>query len=144
MAQSTWWMELRVAWTERASCYAGLHASTAQQLFREPTQHFCRVLRLGEGRYIGWAGDVAAQAGTLEVHPDFGRQLNLRDQDVVTAAEESVQHAATVRTLGPAEVRSPRVEGGARLGVSESLTVVASPYEHCHRGAFPKSELAGR
>ena len=67
VAQFTWWMELRVAWTERASCYAGLHASTAQQLFREPTQHFCRVLRLGDGRYIGWAGDVAAQPGTLEV-----------------------------------------------------------------------------
>ena len=51
----------------------------------------------GEGRYIGWAGDVAAQPGTLEVHPDFGRQLNLHDQDVVIAAEESVLHASTVR-----------------------------------------------
>lgn len=39
-------MKLRLAFSEQANCYCGLHPGDAAKLFLGASRHFCRALRV--------------------------------------------------------------------------------------------------
>lgn len=95
-------MRLTVLFSDKPSCYVGLHSSDSFKLFEATaSRHFCRALRLerselsgadraaGAGsrcHFVGWAGDVSLAPGAVEVSRPFAAILGLVEGEIVTLA----------------------------------------------------------
>eukprot|EP00927_Polykrikos_kofoidii_P049317 TRINITY_DN43391_c0_g1_i1.p1 TRINITY_DN43391_c0_g1~~TRINITY_DN43391_c0_g1_i1.p1 ORF type:complete len:1268 (-),score=228.11 TRINITY_DN43391_c0_g1_i1:72-3875(-) len=88
---------LTVVCTDRCGCHVALHRGDSSAIFgaSASSRHFCRALRLTPGTndstspedlYVGWVGDAALDAGTLEVAQAFAVCLGVREGEEVQVA----------------------------------------------------------